>query len=433
MIEIHSSRSLFKGDLKRIRPDGVKGPIALSLLNQFIGGGGNFLLGVYLARTLPLEQFGVYGIGFGICMLYVGVGNAVLLTQMVVNMTDKMDGEKIAYADGMFFLLCLMSASLFVLIVAGAVLALALVPGYLHFLPAMFSVVLAAMSMLGAEFFICYAFLRRREHAAVAVNALTMLVILLGFAIVHLCHIALTGDLALLLYAVGAAISATAAYLVSPLRLRLHQPKLMENIMESWMHGRWALGGVALIWLQSQTYTYVLAFYLGPIGIGQANAARIFISPFNFILTSVNKVAIPRLVEFRDSNRSEMFRVSFLLTAGLLVLTTLYSAVLLCNIEYVSNLVLGRHDRAITSIVWVWCLLLIVQMARSCGGILLQVQRKFRLLMLANIPSVIITVAMSAILIYWLGVSGAILGLLAGEVTLAILIWREIHSEKAGV
>jgi len=405
----------------------------LSLINQLIGGGGNFLINVYLARTLALGQFGVYGIGFGICMLYIGVGNAVILTQMIVNMPEKNDAEKIAYAESMLFSLCLMSASLFLLTVVGAIIAWAILPAFARFLPSVLAIMLAAISLLGAEFFICHAFLRRREHAAVAVNALTMLVILAGFAALRLSHLALSGDLALLLYAAGASASALMAYRASPLKLRVHQPKLIENMIESWIHGRWALGGVALTWLQTQTYAYVLAFYLGPIGIGQANAARIFISPFNFILTSVNKVAIPRLVELRGSNREEMFRVSFLLTTGLLILTTLYSLVLLGNIDRVSNLVLGRHDAVIVSIVWIWCLLLVVQMARSCGGILLQVQRKFRLLMLINIPSVVITASLSAVLIYWLGVSGAVLGLLAGEVTLALLIWREIRNERAGM
>lgn len=413
-----------------IKAGGIRMPLALSLLNQFIGGGGNFLINVYLARTLALGQFGIYGIGFGICMLYVGVGNAVILTQMVVNMPDKIDTEKIAYAESMLFSLCLMSASFFLLSAVAAILAWAILPGIARFLPSALAIVLAAIALLGAEFFICHAFLRRREHAAVAVNALTMLVILSGFALLRLCQLALTGDLALLLYATGASVSALVAYRMSPLTLRVHQPKLIENMIESWIHGRWALGGVALIWLQTQVYAYVLAFYLGPAGIGQASAARIFISPFNFILTSVNKVAIPRLVELRDSNRDAMFRASFLLTTGLLVLTTLYSLALLGNVERVANLVLARHDTAIVSIVWIWCLLLIVQMARSCGGILLQVQRKFRLLMLANIPSVIITASMSAILICWLGVGGAVLGLLAGEVVLALLIWREIHSER---
>ena len=431
MTENHTSRVRFDGGLGRYVPSGIRLPLALSLLNQFIGGGGNFLINVYLARTLALGQFGVYGIGFGICMLYVGVGNAVILTQMIVNMPDKIDTEKIAYAESMLFSLCLMSVSFFVLSAIGAAFAWVILPGFARFLPSVFAVVLAAIALLAAEFFICHAFLRRREHAAVAVNALTMLTILSGFGTLRLCQFVLTGDLALLLYATGASVSAFVAYRVSPLRLRVRQPKLIENMTESWIHGRWALGGVALTWLQTQTYAYVLAFYLGPTGIGQANAARIFISPFNFILTSINKVAIPRLVELRDVNPHEMFRVSFLLTTGLLALTTLYSLILLGNVERVSNLVLGRHDPAIVSIVWIWCLLLIVQMARSCGGILLQVQRKFRLLMLANIPSVIITALMSAILIYLQGVGGAVLGLLAGEVVLALLIWREIRNERA--
>src|SRR6185437_9394244 len=198
------------------------------------------------------------------------------------------------YANGMLFLLCVMNMSLFALLAAAAMLALAVAPRLLDIFPAAISIALAAVSMLSAEFFICYAFLRKKEHAAVAVNALTMLVILSGFAVIRLCHTVLTGDMALLLYAAGTTISATTAYAVSPLRLRRHQPAWRANIAESWFHGQWALGGVALTWLQSQAYTYLLAFYLGPIGIGQANAARIFISPFNFILTSVNKVAIPR-------------------------------------------------------------------------------------------------------------------------------------------
>jgi len=431
MIKDNHLRQPVKGGLFRPHLLAISGPFALSLLNQFIGGGGNFLLNVYLARTLTLDQFGIYGIGFGICMLYVGVGNAVILTQMIVNMPDKAESEKIVYAQSMLLSLCLMSASIFLLAAVGSIVVMVFKPELVHFLPAAFSIMLAAVSLLGAEFFICYAFLRRQELAAVAVNALTMLVILTGFVLCQLCHVDASGSLALLLYAAGASLSALVAYLISPLRLRLHQPKLLAHFTESWVHGRWALGGVALTWLQSQTYTYVLVFFLGPVGIGQANAGRIFISPFNFILTSINKVAIPRLVEFRDSNRVKMFRISFLLTAGLLVLTTLYSAALLANMDYVSNLVLGRHDATITSVVWVWCLMLVVQMARSCGGVLLQVQRKFRLLMLANIPSVIVTIAMSVILIARFGVSGAILGLLGGELVLAWLIWKEVLRERA--
>jgi O-antigen/teichoic acid export membrane protein len=44
-------------------------PLLISLANQALSSGGNFLLGIYLARTMTLEHFGLYGIFYGLCML----------------------------------------------------------------------------------------------------------------------------------------------------------------------------------------------------------------------------------------------------------------------------------------------------------------------------------------------------------------------------
>jgi O-antigen/teichoic acid export membrane protein len=430
MIDSYPSQDFIKDCLKRLRLDTITGPVLLSFLNQFIGGGGNFLISVYLARTLGLDQFGLYGIGFGVCMLYVGVGNAVILTQMVVNMADKSEDKRAEYAEGMLLSVCLLGASLFFLVAIASGLLALFMPDFVHFLPVVFSIAIASVTLLGAEFFICHAFLRRRESLAAAVNGVTMLTIFFGFGIARLYRLDMSANRALLLYAAGTAISCFFAYLASPLKLRLRQPELFQSISESWAHGRWALGGVALTWLQSQSYGYILAVYLGPAGIGLANAARIFVSPFTFLLTSINKVAIPRMVDLRDSNRAEMFRISMLLAGGLIALTSLYSLILLSSTEFASRIVLGRYEPAIMSVVWIWCLLLIVQVARSCGGVLLQVQRKFRLLTLVNIPSVIVTLLLSILLIRWFGVAGAILGLFAGETTLLVLIWREIYRDR---
>ena len=79
----------------------------------------------------------------------------------------------------------------------------------------------------------------------------------------------------------------------------------------------------------------------------------------------------------------------------------------------------------------IWCLVLIFQMFRSGGGVLLQIQRKFKVLTLVNIPSALITVASAALLIVWLGAAGAIWGMVAGEVALAYFIWKEIWHGRA--
>jgi O-antigen/teichoic acid export membrane protein len=141
-------------------------------------------------------------------------------------------------------------------------------------------------------------------------------------------------------------------------------------------------------------------------------------------------VAIPRLADLRQSDPKRMSRLSMMLTLSLSILTIVYSCILLFSLDFAVKLVLGRQDPRIESVVWAWCLVLIFQMIRSGGGVLLQVQRKFKVLMLINIPTAIITVVAAIALIHWFGAVGSVLGMVSGEVVLASLIWREIKRGK---
>lgn len=430
MSQISISSNLIKAALSRFDLSAVRAPLMLSLLNQMVSSGGNFLVGIYLARTLSLEGFGLYGIGFGICMLYVGIGNAVILTQMVVNMPDKSLAEKENYAAKMLYAVLMLGGV--VLAVAASALALAavLMPAAQRLLATVLAIGIASIFFLCNEFFISYAYLKRRESLALKVNLTTMFVLFSGLALEKLAGIALVAEHVLLLYALGAGAGSCLAYAQTPLTLRGNAGGLAADLREAWRHGRWALGGVAVTWLQSQAYTYVLAFFLGAAGVGRANAARIFISPFSFLLPAINKVAIPRLADLRNSDPKKMLRISLLLTAGLSLLVLLYSMLLLGSLEHVSPLILGRHDVRIDALVWVWCVVLTFQMIRSGGGVLLQVQRKFRRLMLLNLPSAAITIGLAILLMQWLGAAGAIWGMAAGELVLSLLIWREIKRES---
>ena len=423
--------SLLKSAFNRLDMSSLKAPLMLSFINQFVTSGGNFLVGIYLARTLPLEGFGLYGIGFGICMLYVGVGNAVILTQMLVNMADRAGDEKEAFAARMLCAVLLMGALFLLLSAVAAFCAVLIRPDYARFLVAIAAIALASALFLCNEFFVSYAYLKRRESLALAVNATTMLVLFGGLLIERLAGMTLTAPNVLLLYALGAATGSCAGYLASPLTLRRHARNLLPEFIESWRHGRWALGGVTVTWIQSQAYTYVLAIFLGPAGVGLANAAKIFISPFSFLLPAINKVAIPRLAELRRFDPEKMLRVSAQLTTGITLLAVLYSLLLLSSLDFVSRQVLGRTDPRIASLAWIWCLVLVFQMMRSGGGVLLQVQRKFRVLALINIPSALAAIAVAVLLIRSFGAVGAIWGMVAGEVVLAIFIWKEIRNDRS--
>lgn len=430
-LQISRMRGFGKNILQQISVSPVKIPLMLSFLNQIVNSGGNFIVGIYLARSLSLEDFGLYGIGFGICMLYIGVGNAIILTQMVVNMPDKLAADKEQYAAKM--LLAAIMLGIFTLVSAAVITfgAMLFRPDWHRFIGAIATVTFTSVCLLAKEFFISYAFMQRRESLALVISFLSVAVLGGGLIVEHLAGIPLTAENALLLYAAGAATAALVGYLSSHLRIIGSTRNLKPDFLEAWQHGRWALGGIVVTWIQAQAYTYVLAFSLGPAGVGLANAARIFISPFSFLIPAINKIMIPRLAEYRQSDPQKMYRISTMITAGLFIFVILYSIILLSSVDFITRIVLGRNDPGIDSLIWIWCIVLAFNMLRTGGSVLLQVMRKFRILTLVNIPSAILAVLTAIFLIRQLGAPGAIWGTAIGEIVFCLLIWREIRNDRS--
>ncbi len=407
----------------------LKNALLLSLLNQVISSGSNFAVGVYLARTLPLREYGIYGICYGICMLYVGVGNAIILTQMLVTMAEVEAEQQTAYASRMLQSVLILGVLTLLLVGLTLLLAFLLDPGLADYFPTVCAVALMAILFLCKEFFIRYAYIMRVERLAVWVSGLAVAILAAGLAIERAAGIPLTVIHVLLLSGAGMAISAVIGYRYSPLTI---PPGLRASLLDfgqSWQQGRWALGGVAVSWVQSQTYTYVLAALLGPTGVGQANAARIFVSPFSFLLPAVNQIAMPRMADLRQAHPHRLVRLVLLFTVGLLLLAIAYSFVLLQSLSVVADLVLGRHDPGVQSLVWIWCVVVCNQMILNGGSAMLQVLRRFRILTLLSAASAMAAVVSALILVRLVGPPGAIWAVAVGEVLLSFLVWREIRRD----
>lgn len=403
------------------------GPLLLSLGNQALTSGSNFLLGVYLARSMTLGQFGLYGACYALCMLYVGVGNALVLTQMNVTLPGRAPAEQAPYAARMLCAVLLLGG-LMLLLAGAAALALPWLPdGPRALLAPLPLVALAATLFLAAEFFSAHAYLLQRERLALALNAVAVLVLAGGLALRARAGLAPSTEAVLALYALGNAAGCALAYAGAPLALRHSRTALAAEFGAAWRHGRWALGGVGVTWLQTQSYTYVLAAVLGPSGAGLANLARLFVAPFSFLVPAVQKIAIPRLAALRTKAPQRMRSLSLLLSATLAGLALLYSALLLACFDLVAPLLAGRSMPGLAPLAALWCAILLFQVARSGGALLLQLQHRFRALTLLGVPSAAVTLLATALLTALFGQRGALLGLLAGEITLFILIWKELR------
>jgi O-antigen/teichoic acid export membrane protein len=371
---------------------------------------------------------------YGACLLYVGIGNALLLVQLTIGLPGRPAAEQRTRAGRLLALVLSLNTLMLVPVLLPMLLA-GMAGQRMDGLPSAWHTVrgalpaaaMAAAWFLCSEFFILYAYLQRRERQALAQNCVTMLVLASALAGLHAAGAALTAASVLAVYAAAAALGCVQAYGAARPPLRHAAHLLREEWRSAWRHGRWALGGVGITWLQGQAYAYVLAALAGPAGVGLANMARIFISPFSFLLPAVNKIAMPRLAELRATDPARTRRLSRRLTAALTTLALAYGIGLSVLFEPAQALLLGRAVPGIVPLVALWCTILVFQVLRSGGSVLLQIEQRFRALTLLNLPSAAVALAATMPLAWLYGAPGALLGLLAGELVLTYLIWKEIR------
>lgn len=399
--------------------------LSLSILNQVVSSGTNFALGVYLVRVLSPAEFGLYGIGFAICLFYSGIGNALLLTQMVVHTPDRSQEDRLPYAARMFMatvLFCLLT-----LVIAGLLFGLInfFSGSLVQFAGLGLGVTGASIAYLLKDFFVRHAYTARKEAWALAVN-IAAAIGLLGFLLLkHQAGTALTSGTALWLYALGNLTGAVAGVLLMRLPLASMQfSRIVEDIREAWIGGRWAISGVSIIWAQSQAYMYVTALFAGPAGVGYANAARLLVTPVIVLVPAISQVAMPRLAELRAANLPAMRRAGGLFTIGLIFLGIIYSATLLGLLDAIAPVLLGSQYEDIAPLVVAWCLVMLFQLGRSGTVAILQVLKQFRPIALVNSVTAAITVFSCLILIRSIGVQGAILGVAFGELIFSAWLFK---------
>lgn len=416
------------------RGTGIGKAVFISLLNQMVLSSTNFILGFYLVRVLSPDEFGLYGIGIAVSLLYVGVGNALFLTQMVVHTPDKIPAERENYAARILVGSVVFSIiTVFLVIVTVMLWSLFSNWLWLH-ATLIFSVVAAATGAFLKEFVVRQAYTARVESRALAVNVANTITVITLLTTLHVKGCIATSWQVLLIYAVGQFTGTGCGVILAKLPCRgVSWNAVLADVREAFDGGRWALGGVSVTWVQTQAYTYVTALGIGPVGVGYANAARLMIAPLMFIMPALNQLTMPRLAELRTSNLRRMLNVGSIITLGLILLASLYSLILFCFGDLFANLLLGeryQEYQGILSLVGIWCLVMHMQIFRSGAGTLLQSLKHFRELMVSNVFSALVTVGSAFTLMKFMGISGAVLGVGLGELFLGAILWRLIWNVR---
>jgi O-antigen/teichoic acid export membrane protein len=413
---------------QRYRP--IASAISFSLLNQVISSGTGFLLTVYLARALSPEDFGRFGIALASVFLFGGIGNALFLTQMVVNVPDKSPDDRLPYAGRVLIFILLLCGIFIIVLMSFLFLSnlkfIALLADQRYYF---FVTGIASSAYLLNSFFVRHSYVVRMERWVLIMNFGAFFFILLVLGLAFFANTSLNTESGLWIYAVsqlfGALIGAKQAKI--PLRGKGMRPRqFLDDFSENWRGGSWALGGVLVTWLQTQAYLYVTALFAGPSGVGQANAARLLIMPFLFGVPAINQILLPRLSDMRAANLVRMQKMVMVYTLTLVTFAVFYIFIVWVSLESLISLVFGSKYPNLEPLIVMWFLVLIGLLARTTASIMLQALKDFRSIMILNSVSALVTITAASSLCFLYGILGALAGTMLGEILLASMLWRKI-------
>jgi O-antigen/teichoic acid export membrane protein len=387
---------------------------------------------MYLVRTLSPAEFGLYGICFAVSLYYAGIGNALFLTQMVVHLPEKAEQDRLHYAARTLIAVtlgCLLTLLLSAVIIGVGGLVATTLSRHASIASA---VVFASVGYLLKDYFVRLAYSDRQEVRALLVNTAVALTLAAALTIWLCGGYLFTAAAAVWIYALAQLSGSLVGFAVTklPVRDSCSWQLIWAEVRQCWHGGRWALGGVTVTWLQSQAYLYVTVLFLGPAGVGQANAARLLITPFMFLLPAVNQVTMPALASLRVADPQKMIRQGKLFTAGMIGLLMGYMLLLSLTFTTVQPLMTGSRYENLGMLVIMWGAVTLLMLARDGASLLLQSLKEFRAIMVDNTLSAIVAVLAAALCAKYLGTAGAVLGTVAGELILAVLLWKRVSRHE---
>ncbi|MBC7488661.1 MAG: hypothetical protein H7240_00125 [Glaciimonas sp.] len=407
--------------------------ISIGFINQLVSSGGNFALGIFLLKVLSSKEFGLYGIGFAVSLLYSGVVSALISTQMLVHAPEKKSSDLTAYAARMLVALILFCLLTTIGLIALLIIISILNDAVLQYQEFIFSILAAAIAYASKEFFVTYAYTARKEFWVSRIN----ITVVLTLASLLVLQVSLFNEFnaerGLWIYAASHFIGVITGLVLVKLPIAdVRFERMNEEIWQAWRGGKWALVGVGIIWAQTQAYIYITAIFIGPVGVAYANSTKLLITPLIFGIQAVSQILMPRIASIQVSNPEKILVINKQFTVAAIVFATIYSAILLSSLDIIVPLLLGVQYKGTTTIVAAWCLFIIFQYSRTGSSVILQIFKEFKSLTVINSITLLFAIFTAATLIKYVGIAGAILGSALGELLLSVWLYKLVFQYKSG-
>lgn len=412
--------------MSKIRKD-----VLYSVIDQGLISASNLGIGLLLINFSSKEQYGYYGIGFSTILLAIGVMNALITCQMTVNLPQKKPEDKKKYCYSMLLVQNLILLPFWVLFQIFVLAAY-----YLSMIPFDLSIFMSVTGFsLASSVF--HAFLRSYYYTILSslkvmlIDIINTIVIFAALAAAIILGLKDLHIWAIGAYGFGALIAGASGLMLSGISQRVRFSVVRGALHEAWAHGKWALGGVIVTWLQSQGYVAMLTILSTAESVAEANAAKLFLAPANLISTGLSSVFVPRLAILRGENEHhKLIQMARKMLALIVVITASITLIAYFIKDEVIERFFSKEYSDIGGLVLLWGVVFILQSIRSNASIVLIAYKKFRVITLCNTVTAILTILSGYFLIRVYGMPGSIIALASAEALLAIMLWLAFRSYK---
>lgn len=400
--------------------------ISLGMVTQGLSSAANFGIAVYLVRKLDPAGFGLWGLGFSIILLALGLANGLLLSQMVVGLPHRKPWMREAYMRSVLVGTLLLATILSVLgLLVAALAGLRGDAGGDASLAATTGV--AAGGVITLHYFVRQSFSVSRERVAVLLNLVLLASLTVAVAWVERRELGISASSAMLIYGGAHFCAALCGALVLPVPTRHWQIAMVRrDLLDVWQQGRWASAGVSVSWGQSQAYVYLTPLFFGLAGLGAVNAARMIVAPLIMMLPAISQVALPRFSVLSAEHPGQLGHAGLRLSVVLGSLAVMYALIVWLGYDWLSLLLLGEVREELFWITMAWCLLAGLALVRQVATVIMQALRDFLVLFRVEAAVLAVTVTSMLVLLPVIGLVGAVLATALGEALIALLVWRAL-------
>ncbi|QDL53400.1 lipopolysaccharide biosynthesis protein [Rhodoferax aquaticus] len=390
---------------------------AISVVDQLLLSGLNFLIGVALIRFAAKETYGLYSQLMGAGLLSTTLLGALVctaLTTLAMRLDEHARRQMVARVARLQWLIAGVLA-----VVAGVAMGILDEVLDLHENPFLLAGAFALWiwALAAREYCRTALFIEGVPEKVASVDFVFVVLTLLGgVGLYWLERVTVTEIIFVMALSNALAAALPSVGLVRRLEPNTSRQAFVADARALWALSRWAVVGALLGWMGNNSYLYLTGGLVGVAALADMNAARLVLTPIVVIGTAWAKLAQPAMGQLIAQSNWRGVR-QFMLKSLLAMeaFAVVYILAMWLFFPWLSAHFLGEKYQGIMGLVLMWAAYFAINAARSMGTILLTSFGAFRALFWQGAVSLVVLLALSWVLIPRYGVWGALAAMVAVE------------------